>query len=123
VYGEGEDDTDIQEVQPVSTTSAPSISSSPSSIPTQDPNTNPCSSYRCGDYSAAKNLIDNINDFFMDDDDDKDGNNIFNDTNWTAVFEVKERSPFQFLKAGVSCAFDSDRMMFDNDFIKRNNPT
>jgi hypothetical protein len=111
VYGEGED-TDIQEVQPVSATFAPSTSSSPSSIPTQEPNTIiSCTSYRCGDYSAAENLADNINDVFKHDDEDED--DLFSDTNWTAVFEVKERSPFQFLKAGVSCAFDSDRMMFD----------
>jgi len=115
VYSEGEGgDTDIQEVQPVSTTSAPSTSSSPSSIPTQDQsNVKSCSSYGCGDYSAAENLANNINAFFRHDDDDEGENDIFNDINWTAVFEVKERSPFQFLKAGISCASNSDRTMFD----------
>jgi hypothetical protein len=128
VYCEG-DDNAIQEVLPVSTTtSAPSTSSSPSSIPTQEVNVsdgkteNPCSSYRCGDYSSAKILTNHINHFFRHN--DEDGNDIFNNTNWTAVFEVKERSPFRFLKAGVSCAKDSkNRMIFDNDFIERNNPS
>ena len=113
VYSEGED-TDIQDVQPVSTTSAPFTSSSPSTIPTQEPLLNTaiaCSDYGCGDYSAAENLTDNINVFFKHHDEGE--NDIFNDINWTAVFEVKERSPFQFLKAGVSCAYDSVRPMFD----------
>ncbi|OEU15742.1 hypothetical protein FRACYDRAFT_261822 [Fragilariopsis cylindrus CCMP1102] len=111
IVSEGED-TDIQDVQPVSTTSAPFTSSSPSTNPTQEPNTAiACSNYGCGDYSAAENLTDNINVFFKHHDEGE--NDIFNDINWTAVFEVKERSPFQFLKAGVSCAYDSVRPMFD----------
>mmetsp|Transcript_11075 Transcript_11075/g.12222 ORF Transcript_11075/g.12222 Transcript_11075/m.12222 type:complete len:221 (+) Transcript_11075:11-673(+) len=79
-------------------------SSAPSSITAST-----VSSYNCGDYSTAEILTYNIM---------KGRNN--NDTNWTAIFKARERPPFQFLKAGISCDH-SDRMIFDNDHNERNN--
>jgi len=93
-------------------TTVPTYTSSPSSVPTQNGSDtinsikqDPCFDYRCGDYSNASKL-----DY---------GN--YDRINWTALFADRDSSPFQFIRAGVSCAYNPNRMIFDNDSIKRNN--
>ena len=59
---------------------------------------NPCTNYKCGDYSLAAGL---------------GGSNAT--FNWTTIFEDRSNSPIQSIRAGVSCAFNPDRDFFDGD--------
>eukprot|EP00537_Pseudo-nitzschia_pungens_P005653 CAMPEP_0172373134 /NCGR_PEP_ID=MMETSP1060-20121228/50349_1 /TAXON_ID=37318 /ORGANISM="Pseudo-nitzschia pungens, Strain cf. cingulata" /LENGTH=448 /DNA_ID=CAMNT_0013099365 /DNA_START=86 /DNA_END=1433 /DNA_ORIENTATION=+ len=86
----------------------------PSSVPTiqnesddktsdeiQEAEVNP---YVCGDYSRATRL-GSANIYFSR----------------TAIVKYVDHDPMDFIRADVSCAFEPDRKIFDNDYSRRNN--